>query len=65
MKKRFGDTKTKLTLTDKAQRFYNQTDPINIYEREDGLYDIDGFSAAEGLTAEEVNTTLEAWMGEI
>lgn len=35
MKRRYGDAKTQLTLSDKAFRFYSGSDPIDIYEIED------------------------------
>lgn len=40
MKKRYGGSKTHLTLTDKAEAFYSGTTPFDIYEIEhdDGSY---------------------------
>ena len=62
MKKRYGDTKTHLELTDKARRAYDEYSPLNIFEIEtdDGYrYDITGCVQASGLTEAEVNETLE------
>ena len=62
MKKRFGDTKTHLDLTEKARRAYDEFSPLSIYEIEtdDGYtYDITGCVQATGLTEDEVNETLE------
>ena len=64
-RKRYGDTKTNLILTDLAQEVYNETDPISIYERIDGLYDIEGFLEYEGMTADDVNELLESFSKEV
>ena len=58
-RKRYGDTSTNLTLTEKAYNVYSDTDPLSIYEREDGFYDMEGVVEARGLTAEQVNGILE------
>jgi hypothetical protein len=60
--KRYGNEKTKLFLTEKAEAVYSDSDPLEILERETpyGLrYDLRGVLEADGLTAEEVNRTLE------
>lgn len=62
MKKRYGDTKTHLDLTEKAKRAYDEYSPLSIYEIEtdDGYtYDVTGCVQASGLTEAEVNETLE------
>lgn len=61
-RKCYGDTKTNLTLTEKAFNAYCITDPLSIYEREDGLYDIVGCYEATSLTAELVNKILEEFL---
>lgn len=62
--KRYGDTKTKLELTEKARRAYNEYSPLSIYETEDDdgvlSYRIDGCVEAYNLTEDEVNETLES-----
>ena len=63
-RKCYGDTKTKLVLTDKAYDMYCSTDPLSIYERKDGLYDMDGSLIMNGLTAEQTNEVLEEFYEE-
>lgn len=59
--KRYGDTKTNLTLTDKALRIYSNSDPLSIYEHDDGNYTVNLFGdVREGLTEAEVNAMLES-----
>lgn len=57
--KRFGDTKTSLTLTEKAQIAYNETDPLDIYEVEDGTFEVDGVMRLFNCTADDINNYLE------
>ena len=57
--KRYGDTKTNLTLSDKAQDFYSGCDPLNIYEHSNGTYSVTGLFCGEDMTADEVNEMLE------
>lgn len=63
-RKCYGDTKTKLELTDKAYDMCCSTDPLSIYERKDGLYDMDGSLIMNGLTAEQTNEVLEEFYEE-
>lgn len=35
IKRKYGNTHTSLTLSDKAQRLYSDTDPFDIFEYED------------------------------
>lgn len=58
-RRRYGDVSTNLVLTEKAYNVYIDTDPLSIYEREDGSYDMEGCIEARGLTAEQVNGILE------
>jgi hypothetical protein len=58
--KRYGDTNTHLTLSPKAQRIYSNSQPLDIYEEENGTYTVNLFGdIQEGLTESEVNTLLE------
>lgn len=57
--KRYGDTRTNLKLTDKAQIGYDMSDPISIYEMPDGSYIMTGVIEADNLTEEDVNNKLE------
>ena len=62
MKKRYGDTRTHLELTEKARRAYDEYSPLNIYETEtdDGYsYEITGCVEAHDLTEQDVNDILE------
>lgn len=67
MKKRYGDTSTHLTLTDKALNFYSGSDPFDIYEieAEDGEYRYTfrafGDPESKPMTEAELNAELEAW----
>lgn len=56
--KRYGNEPTKLVLNQTAQRVYNNTDPLDIYELDNGTYKITGCLEADNLTAEQVNTAL-------
>ena len=64
MKKRYGDTKTSLRLSEKAERSYSDTQPLSIFEEEtdDGeyRYTVTGFLQGEDLTEDEVNALLES-----
>ena len=61
--KSYGDTKTSLTLTEKAYGAYSQCDPCTIleYEDEDGtlLYSISGIDDRRDLTEADVNRYFE------
>ncbi len=65
MKKRYGCQETALHLSPEAQKIYNDTDPLNIFENENGLYTLTGAIEAENLTEGEVNDALislgECW----
>lgn len=64
MKKRYGDTKTALRLSAKAESIYSDTQPLSIFEEEtdDGeyRYTVTGFLQGEDLTEDEVNALLES-----
>ena len=63
MKRVYGNTSTSLTLTAKARKFYNETDPLRIEETDtaDGMrYSMSGVFTAENLTDAELNAELEA-----
>ena len=55
----YGNTKTNLTLTEKAAAMYAECDPLTIAEHEDGSYSISGIEDRDGMTAEDVNAWLE------
>ena len=59
----YGNEKTHLTLTDKAQSFYNLTDPFGIleYEDEEGNYTYSTIKCFErdNMTEDELNIFLE------
>lgn len=62
--KRFGNERTRLTLSSKAEAYYSETDPIAIYENEseDGTltYSLDDMgNTFSDLTADELNSILE------
>lgn len=63
MKRVYGNTNTHLTLSDKAQKYYDLTDPIEIteHETEEGfLYSVlDGGNVRTDLTEDELNDYLE------
>lgn len=67
--KRYGDTRTDLTLTEKAQKVYNVTDPIDIYEREEDddvfVYTMRGVIEKDDLSADDVNQILEEFADEV
>ena len=62
--KRYGDTKTALVLSSKAQAAYELSDPVDIYEIETGdggtVYNMRGVIEAGSLTGLEVNEMLES-----
>lgn len=66
MKRRYGDAKTQLILSDKAFRFYSGSDPIDIYEIEDEdgscTYTLRMFGDPESkpMGADELTSTLES-----
>mgnify|MGYP003290017008 CR=1 FL=1 len=55
----YGNEKTNLVLSDKAEAIYNECDPIKIIEQDDGTYSLRGFEHRDGMTAEEVNAWFE------
>ena len=59
----YGNEKTNLVLTPKAQAVYSVTDPLEIREfcTEDGeyTYDLVGCLEAHGIPSAEVNSVLE------
>lgn len=57
--KKYGDVKTNLTLTEKALDAYNETNPLYIYEMDDGTYSMRGLFKFDGMTEKEVNNFLE------
>ncbi len=67
--KRYGDTRTDLTLTEKAQKVYDVTDPIDIYEREEDddvfVYTMRGVIVKDDLSADDVNQILEEFADEV
>lgn len=64
--KRYGDTKTSLALTAKAQSIYSNTDPCDIYETSPGVFALDICGdRRDGLTAEDVNEMLEELADEV
>lgn len=46
--RKYGSENTHLTLTQKADRLYSETDPLNIYEREIDLENEDGEIVSTG-----------------
>ena len=61
--KKYGNEKTRLTLTGKAQDFYNLTDPLDILEYEDSegncTYSVTGCFERDNMTEDELNVFLE------
>jgi len=70
----YGQDKTELVLTEKAQAAYEATDPLEIreyykpgrivsqhYVKGRIAYDLEGVLTGKGLTAEGVNEVLEDW----
>lgn len=58
----YGNEKTNLTLSDKAQEYLDKTDPIRIeeFKTDDGyIYNIRGCFERYRMTAEDVNRILE------
>lgn len=54
--KRYGDTKTNLKLTKEAQEIYSNSDNLDIWEQENGLYTLNLFGdIRENLSEQEVN----------
>jgi len=65
MERTYGNEKTELELTEKAQAAYSDIDPLRIVEREtiDGfVYDIIGAIECHNMTAKQVNDLLEQWL---
>ena len=59
--KRYGDTNTHLTLSERAQRIYSESAPLSIYEADDGSYTVDLFGDLRtGLTEADVNALIES-----
>ncbi len=73
MRKMYAFGNTKLELSEKAEQFCDNTDPLNIQEREveddNGnvtyLYNITGAFEFSDLTAEQVSTCLEELADEL
>lgn len=63
--KRYGDTKTNLTLTEKAFKAYSECDPCSIIEHDDGSFSIMGIDERHGMTEQEVNAYFEQLADEI
>lgn len=63
--KTYGNDKTGLQLSDKAQSFYEWTDPLKIIEQDDGTYSIRGFDRRDGLSADQVNSLFEQLYDEL
>ena len=57
--KRYGNEKTSLELTEKAFNVYSNSDGIEIYEHENGLYSLKGFEDRDNMTADDVNRFFE------
>ena len=60
MKKRYGDTDTHLTLTDKAQRAYDSISPVDIYEITSWDDDIPVYTYSVNICGE-VRKSLKDW----
>lgn len=65
MKKRFGNEKTNLVLSNKAARMYAECYPLTIVEHEDGSYSIRGIEDRDSMTAADVNRWLEDLADEV
>lgn len=73
MKRIYGDEKTHLTLTEKADQIYSNTDPLKIieeeYEDDDGekkyRYFIAAYFGDKAMTADELNAFLEYMADEV
>lgn len=67
--KQYGNTKTKLSLTERAYDIYRDTDPLDIWEVEDEdgncTYSIRGAIEADDLTADEVSEYIEVLADEL
>lgn len=64
MKRRYGDVRTSLILSDKAKTYYTGTDPMDIYEYEDDdgysyTYSIAREPESRRMSGEELNAALE------
>ena len=57
--KKYGSENTNLVLTKKADMFYSETDPLDIFEHHDGTYTTKGFINATFDSAEALNKSLE------
>lgn len=49
------------SLSEKAQKVYSDTDPLNVYEREGKYYICGAFGEYDDLTLEELEKTLESF----
>ena len=73
MKRIYGNEKTHLNLTEKADQIYSNTDPLRIveeeYEDEDGekkyRYFIAAYFGDKAMTEDELNALLESMADEI
>ena len=60
----YGNEKTSLELSAKAQSAYELTDPLKIIEEDDGSYTMTGAIACRGISADKVNQILESFYDE-
>jgi hypothetical protein len=59
--RKYGSQNTNLILTTKADKFYSETDPLNIFEHEDGTYTVTGLFNGTFENAKTLNDELEAY----
>ena len=57
--KTYGKEKTKLFLSEKAEKAYSSSKQLIILDHSDGYYSIRGSVDRDDLTAEDVNSLLE------
>ena len=55
----YGNERTALKLSEKAEAIYAECDPIKIIEHDDGTYSLRGFEHRDDMTADEVNEYFE------
>lgn len=61
----YGNERTTLKLSEKAEAIYQECDPIKIIEQDDGTYSLLGFEHRDGMTSEEVNEFFEELANEL